>query len=150
VSPGSSLGVQEYRGQESSRVQNFSLIRKTEIVHEAKYIAAYALEIIATVNEESVAAQSKEFIDRFIRLLRETSLSNLPPLRGFRREDNSLALEWIFKDFRVGLSFDLDVQESSWFFVSSFSAGSIQRYGCLQELTDRDIQSWFSLIEEHN
>ncbi len=42
----------------------------------------------------------------------------LPKLSFSSAEDKSLLIEWIFKNFRIGFSFEEDENESSWYVVS--------------------------------
>lgn len=44
---------------------------------------------------------------------------SLPPLQFLLDKDDSLLLEWIFKDFRIGFIIEPNVSESSWYFVSN-------------------------------
>ena len=43
----------------------------------------------------------------------------LPPLQFAWLEDDSLLIEWIFKDFRIGFSFEPNPNESGWYLVSN-------------------------------
>jgi hypothetical protein len=44
---------------------------------------------------------------------------NLPILRAFAPQDNSLIFEWTSSKFRVGLSIERDPNESGWYVVST-------------------------------
>ena len=63
---------------------------------------------------------------------------SLSPLRLAPAEDGSALVEWIFKDFRIGFSFEPDPQESSWYLVSNQNMGEVNSSGALDSV---DISS---------
>lgn len=55
----------------------------------------------------------------------------LPEILAFEREDKSILLEWIFEKFRLGFSFEIEDNESSWYLVSNESSGNHRASGTL-------------------
>ena len=70
------------------------------------------------INNESILNQLEKFITIFYRVFSTNpSLKDIdffPPMKFNLLDDNSLLVEWIFKDFRIGFSFETD--EKEWFF----------------------------------
>ena len=69
-------------------------------------------------------------------------LSYLPELRAFNVDDGSILIEWIFDDFRVGFSIGPDMQESSWYLVSSKNLGEISASGYIPKTDIKDLILW--------
>jgi hypothetical protein len=44
---------------------------------------------------------------------------HLPSLILNILEDRSALLEWGFRDFKIGFSFEIEIKESSWYFVAN-------------------------------
>ncbi len=67
------------------------------------------IAIVSTFEEIVVSLKSK---------LEEMNLS-LPPLYfSLNEEDNSILIEWIFYNFRIGISVEKDTTKSFWYLVS--------------------------------
>jgi hypothetical protein len=50
-------------------------------------------------------------------------MGKMPPLDLSILQDGSVLIEWIFKDFRLGISLEEDDNESGWYLVSKNSGG---------------------------
>ena len=60
----------------------------------------------------------------------------LPPLKMNIDDDGSVLLEWIFKDFRIGISFEVQESDSSWYFVSNKNMQEVSKSGVLNNRFD--------------
>lgn len=56
----------------------------------------------------------------------------LPPLKFSCIEDESLLIEWIFKDFRIGFSIEPREDDSSWYLVSNHNFDETSASGKLK------------------
>jgi hypothetical protein len=95
-----------------------------EIANEARRVLEFIQETIATFQHL-----------RF-------DLGYLPELHAFKVDDGSILIEWIFDDFRIGFSIEPDVQESSWYLVSSKNLGEISASGYIQMAEIKNLIIW--------
>jgi len=77
-----------------------------------------------------------DFIYTFQKLLRDMvikkRLSNyLPNMMVEINDDSSVFFEWIFKDFRIGFSIELNVNESSWYLITNKNLEELSVSGSL-------------------
>ena len=47
------------------------------------------------------------------------------------RDDGSILVEWIFDQYRIGVSIENDLDESCWYFVSKPEVGGVMTSGLL-------------------
>ena len=60
------------------------------------------------------------------------SIGSLPPLRiSINGEDNSVLIEWIFRDFRIGFSIEANHSQSNWYLVSNENLNRVDQSGLL-------------------
>jgi len=59
------------------------------------------------------------------------SIGSLPPLRININEDDSVLVEWIFRDFRIGFSIETDRSQSNWYLVSNQNLNQVDFSGLL-------------------
>lgn len=93
------------------------------------------------ISAESIPVESQRelislFIVKFQRIiLRNRELlnhsGNFPPLLMHSLSDGSILIEWIFPDFRIGFSFELIKEESSWYLVANKHLKEISSSGLL-------------------
>ncbi|GEM_PF-928050 len=88
------------------------------------------------VNNKDVMRQTQKFISVFQRILLNNhnivnSFSYLSPLNFKWLEDDSVLIEWIFKDFRIGFSIEPVEQDSSWYLVSNQNLEEVSKSGLL-------------------
>lgn len=74
----------------------------------------------------------------------------LPSIRAVEREDNSLLIEWIFDNFRIGFSIEQKVQESGWYLVTGDKLGNIFAYGGLISENLSKLIAWLLNFVEKN
>ena len=67
----------------------------------------------------------------------------LPPLLINPNDDGSVLIEWIFRDFRIGLSLELNSSESSWYLISNRRLDEISYSGLISEY---NLQSLIAVI----
>ena len=94
-----------------------------------------------------VIRNAKSFLSVFQRVLQNNrNLIDysvyLPPLKFEWLEDDSLLIEWIFRDFRIGFSFEPNPEESGWYLVSNEKLGELSTAG------DINLNELESLITE--
>ncbi len=67
-------------------------------------------------------------------------LNAIPKIHAFTYEsDEAILLEWIFKEYRIGFSFEEIISESGWYLVTNKGLGEISASGFL---TDDDLVLW--------
>jgi len=65
-------------------------------------------------------------------------------------DDESVLAEWIFKEFRIGFSFEKDEKESSWFFVSTHTFDSLNTSGNINDDTiDELLLNFIQFVISH-
>lgn len=91
---------------------------------------------VSKIPNDKVRSTTSQFLNTFQRIFKhnrkriETS-GYLPPLKIRWIDDESVLIEWIFKDFRIGFSIELVVSESSWYLVSNDNLGEVSAGGDL-------------------
>jgi hypothetical protein len=58
-------------------------------------------------------------------------IGSLSPLRISLNEDDSVLIEWIFRDFRIGFSIETDRSQSNWYLVSNQNLNQVDLSGLL-------------------
>lgn len=70
----------------------------------------------------------------------EFDLDTIPKIHAFTYEsDDSILLEWVFEEYRIGFSIETVDSESGWYLVTKESLGKINASGYL---TDEDTVLW--------
>lgn len=95
-----------------------------------------AWKISANVANPGVARQARSLL-----LIIQNTVSSfeqlgfnmgaLPPLNAIEGEDQSILIEWIFTNYRVGFTIEVDSYESGWYLVSNQALGEIGASGHL-------------------
>jgi hypothetical protein len=94
--------------------------------------------VVDDIKNKSIKTQAKKFLNRFQLLLFSAkgeidNIGNLPNLMVNLIEENSLLIEWIFKDFRIGFSFEKKESNSSWYIASNEKYSEISASGFIKE-----------------
>jgi hypothetical protein len=89
-----------------------------------------------------------KFIHLFERLLIDTvnkmKTSNyLPPMPMKPEEDGSVFFEWIFKDFRIGFSIEVNIEESYWYLITN---KNLEEFNVSGELKANELNFTISKI----
>ena len=64
-------------------------------------------------------------------------IGTFSPLRINLNEDDSILIEWIFRDFRIGFSLETDRSQSNWYLVSNQNLNQVDLSGLL---SSQDIE----------
>jgi len=60
------------------------------------------------------------------------TIGSLPPLQiNINKEDDSVLIEWIFRDFRIGFSIEANRSQSNWYLVSNQNLNQLDYSGLL-------------------
>ncbi|SRR6266545_645505 len=127
---------------------NFFAPRESRLIRSA-------LETIKTEPNKEVVNEAKKFLF----LLQETvsslqqlnfDLSFIQPIQAFISEDNTIILEWIFKNYRIGFSIEENSNESGWYLVSKRELGEISASGYLDPNTKNIILWLINFVISHS
>ena len=70
-------------------------------------------------------------------------LDFLSPINAFNiEEDNSILIEWIFNDYRVGFNIETKNEESGWYLVTNRELGEISASGSIHNIEIKTILLW--------
>jgi len=121
----------------------FSLWGKDNPVKEAK-------SIIPKIKNAAVVEQIEKLlliIQNFVRILQDTrgSVISIPPLHAYIAEKDSVVLEWIFPNFRVGFNIEPNQEESGWHLISNKKLDDATESGPLEKMEEK-IQTLFEFI----
>lgn len=78
----------------------------------------------------------------FSELMKFPDLDLLHPFHISSMDDDSIIIEWVYDDFRLGFYFDVKVDESSWFLVSKESSGGVNASGYLDQNDKSILVNW--------
>jgi hypothetical protein len=97
-----------------------------------------AVSGLHVLSNPEVKEETLSFLRTFQKLImiqrNKTEFSgHLPPLKFRPQEDNSVLLEWIFRDFRIGFAFEPKLRESSWYLVSNERLNEASASGLLNK-----------------
>jgi hypothetical protein len=103
---------------------------------------------VFNIPNDKVRRTTSQFLNTFQRIFilnrtRIEASGYLPPLKIRCIDDESVLIEWIFKDFRIGFSIELVVSESSWYLVSNDNLGEVSAGG---DLNLPDVDSLLSKL----
>jgi hypothetical protein len=119
---------------------NFNIIAKamnTLSKIQKPDIHQYALDVLKTFQEVVL-----EYVNKI------EEIGRLPSLDLDVLQDGSVLIEWIFNDFRLGISLEEDLNESSWYLVSkNGSGGDVSNFGLLHLIDMKTlIHQMFEII----
>jgi hypothetical protein len=127
----SSLGPQDNIDFEQFKGEVFATASGTMIQQNYQIKLPDNLNIVRAFNykllenvDENIKSSVNQFIQIFQNLLyinsnRFKSSGHFPSLILNILEDGSALLDWGFKDYKIGFSFEKDSVDSSWFFVAN-------------------------------
>lgn len=116
-------------------------------VPESTSLIKSAWDSIQKTPNEEIAERAKKLltiIQEMISSFQEVGfdLCYLPPLRAFNVEDGSVLIEWIFTDFRIGFTVEIDPEESGWYMVSNKKLGEISASGYISNINVEKLILW--------
>lgn len=96
---------------------------------------------------QKVATEARKLLSIFQEIFSmfrefEIDLTHLPPLHAFNADDESLLIEWIFRDFRVGFTLEPEREESGWYLVSNKNLGEISASGYISSIDAKRLVLW--------
>lgn len=97
-------------------------------------VANESLAIIETARDRHVALAANEAILRLVQAAALYETSDMPEVATVEHGNGSLFVEWILPGRRIGFTFDRDVEQSGWHYVSAPSMGGSVEHGALDEL----------------
>lgn len=95
---------------------------------------ATVASVLATAKHRSVANLASQVIAAMTAAAFEQGDADVPPLLASEDEDGTIFVEWIFNGRRVGLTFDKDIAESGWHFISGEGENIQVSLGSLSDL----------------
>lgn len=93
-------------------------------------VAREAKKLLTIIQETIVSLQQLEFV------------GSLPPLRAFNVNDNSLLIEWIFPNFRIGFTIEPNPYDSGWYLVSNKNLGETSASGYIDGMDTKKLFLW--------
>lgn len=98
---------------------------------ENQSVAKEARRLLAAIHEMISSFQHFGF-----------DLDYLPSLHAFNVEDESILVEWIFNDFRIGFTIEPNPRDSGWYLVSNRNLGEISASGYITGLDIKNVILW--------
>jgi len=100
--------------------------------------------LLKSISNKQVANQVKNLIHAIDETIHGVSasggdISALPPLRAYYTEDESVSLEWVLPDFRLGFTIQVNPNESGWHLATSKRMGESGSYGFLSRANLRSL-----------
>lgn len=77
------------------------------------------------------AAAIRSLLEEFVTALPVEGAVERTALRLTEADDGAILVEWLFKDRRLGFSFEPDARESGWYFVLSNASAELAESGLL-------------------
>jgi hypothetical protein len=98
-----------------------------------------ALQTIRDTTDKKIADRSRnllQLIQKIVASLQHLSfdVAYLPPFTAVNVEDNSVLIEWTFKDFRIGFTIEDNEEDSGWYLVSNRKLGEILASGSIANI----------------
>jgi len=106
-----------------------------------------AWNVIRQTRNQTVAEESR----KILLVIQETiidlqhlnfDLGYLPQLHAFNVDDDSVLIEWIFDDFRIGFSIESESKDSSWYLVSNANSGEMAASGYISRIDIKTMALW--------
>jgi hypothetical protein len=95
---------------------------------------------VANIEKPNIRSFLIDFMQVFQDVLKNImgnkQLSNSLPSMKMQEDEDSVFLEWIFKDLRVGFSFENDLEESSWYMITN---KNLEEFSISGKLYTKDI-----------
>lgn len=116
------------------------------LLHESSLLREAWITINQTTHYE-IATEARKLLSVFQEIFSmfrdfDIDLGHLPPLHAFNTDDESLLIEWIFRDFRVGFTLEVKQEESGWYLVSNKNLGEISASGYISNIDVKKLVLW--------
>jgi len=105
------------------------------------------LEKIQNIQNTDVKNRAKTLLYEYLNLVNrfyhnDIDLSPIPQLNIVSPGDESILMEWVSNQFRIGINVESGNLESNWYLVSTSSLGDIEASGYLTELNKQKTILW--------
>lgn len=97
--------------------------------------------------QSKMKIKALKILDDVDKVINQVDLKEFPPIYAFITEDNSLLIEWISPNWRIGFTIEQNEQESGWYLVSNQSNGNIRAYGDLEGVDLQWLVTWIKSRE---
>jgi hypothetical protein len=107
--------------------------------------ALLKIRLLTNKNQFNQAYKVLKAIQEIINILHESAfdLSAIPHLKAFIIEDdNSVLIEWIFNDFRIGFNIEDNIHESGWYLMTNGKFGDISASGYIKNSNIKKNIMW--------
>lgn len=124
----------------SAVVKYFFLDNRINVISEA-------LNKIKLKENSITKNRAKEILLNIQKLLEEFANANMnvwdiPNLRAFLPDDDSILMEWQFSNYRLGFSVEPSLEESGWYLVTDKDMGSINASGFIGDGDLKPLLLW--------
>ena len=93
---------------------------------------------------ERILVYIKEIVDLFCKYKIDVNI--LPEIEAFFIEDDSILLEWIYNDYRIGFSIEINPDESGWYLITNSEHGEITSSGLIKKNNIPKIITWLIIF----
>ena len=97
---------------------------------------------IKDLTDQNVKKVSEQILILLERYINPFSNMNLPLFYSFIRDDGSFLIEWNFEHYKLGISIETNISDSSWNFVSDEKFGYFSASGETQNIKFNSILEW--------
>lgn len=106
-----------------------------------------ALDVTHQTENRDIANEGKKvllLIQEMVNSFKELKLDlgYLSPLNAYNVDDGSLLIEWVFRDFRIGFSYEPNPNESGWYLITNRTLGEISASGYLSNDNYESLILW--------
>ena len=113
-------------------------------VSDGNNIISEAWDVIKTKDTQITKKRAKEILFQIQNILNEFhqlhfNIGYIPKLHAFLPDDDSILIEWVLDDFRLGFTIEPSLDESGWYLVTNEDLGSINAYGYLRDTNLKTI-----------
>ena len=120
------------------------------VLNEASNVFSDAWQKTRYIKNNELAEETRKLLIMLRTLISDflllgVDVSLLPSLNVAEAGDESVSIEWIFKNFRIGFSIDPCITESSWFLVSNANMGNVNASGYMRDISSKQskyIMTW--------
>jgi hypothetical protein len=107
-------------------------------IHLNKYVAG-SVQYIKEYAQEELVHQALTYIYILNEKTKAYENLNFPPLSVSLPEDGELLVEWNFEHYKIGLSFETNSEDSSWYIVHDGTVKKMTAWGYLNSQTEVEL-----------
>ena len=102
-------------------------------------VSQKAREFLASWENQAQAQQANSIMDKIERLVSKYDDLELPQFHVAQAEDNTIGLTWKIANATMGMGFNPDINDSSWFLLSGEENRGVTAYGNFSKFDDIDL-----------